>query len=84
MGNRVGVDVGGTFTDVALAFDGEPVPAKASVDVVSESIVSILTPGGGSHDDSAERDSEARERDRRDGKWRSEAAVIRSDRSYPP
>ncbi|VTT88308.1 N-methylhydantoinase B [Halorubrum sp. DM2] len=48
--------------------DGEPVPAKASVDVAAGTTVSILTPGGGGHGDPAERDPEARERDRRDGK----------------
>lgn len=48
--------------------DGEPVPAKASVDVAAGTTVSILTPGGGGHGDPAERDPEAAERDRRDGK----------------
>ncbi|SMO83664.1 hydantoinase B/oxoprolinase family protein [Halorubrum cibi] len=48
--------------------DGEPVPAKTSLDVAAGSTVSILTPGGGGHGDPDERDPEARERDRRDGK----------------
>ncbi|MFC5279737.1 hydantoinase B/oxoprolinase family protein [Halorubrum rubrum] len=48
--------------------DGEPVPAKASIDVAAGSTVSIRTPGGGGHGDPAERDPEAGERDRRDGK----------------
>ncbi|WP_394294978.1 hydantoinase B/oxoprolinase family protein [Halorubrum hochstenium] len=48
--------------------DGEPVPAKASVDVPAGTTVSILTPGGGGHGDPAERDPDAAERDRRDGK----------------
>jgi N-methylhydantoinase B len=48
--------------------DGEPVPAKTSVDVADGTTVSIRTPGGGGHGDPAERDPEARERDRRDGK----------------
>ncbi|WP_017343310.1 hydantoinase B/oxoprolinase family protein [Halorubrum sp. T3] len=48
--------------------DGEPVPAKASVDVAAGTTVSIRTPGGGGHGDPAERDPDARERDRRDGK----------------
>ncbi|OYR54002.1 hydantoinase B/oxoprolinase family protein [Halorubrum halodurans] len=52
--------------------DGEPVPAKASVDVAAGSTVSILTPGGGGHGDPEERDPEARERDRRDGKVEEE------------
>jgi N-methylhydantoinase B len=48
--------------------DGEAVPAKTSVDVAAGSTVSVRTPGGGGHGDPAERDPEARERDRRDGK----------------
>ena len=48
--------------------DGEPVPAKASVDVAAGTTVSVRTPGGGGHGDPDERDPEARERDRRDGK----------------
>ena len=48
--------------------DGEAVPAKASVDVAAGTTVSIRTPGGGGHGDPAERDPDARERDRRDGK----------------
>jgi len=48
--------------------DGDPVAAKASVDVEAGTTVSVRTPGGGGHGDPAERDPEARERDRRDGK----------------
>ncbi|QAU11883.1 hydantoinase B/oxoprolinase family protein [Halorubrum sp. BOL3-1] len=48
--------------------DGETVPAKASVDVAAGTTVSVRTPGGGGHGDPAERDPDARERDRRDGK----------------
>ncbi|NHN63547.1 hydantoinase B/oxoprolinase family protein [Haloarcula sp. JP-Z28] len=48
--------------------DGEPVPAKASIDVEAGTTVSVRTPGGGGHGNPAERDPEARERDRRDGK----------------
>ncbi|TKX73125.1 hydantoinase B/oxoprolinase family protein [Halorubrum sp. GN11_10-6_MGM] len=48
--------------------DGEPVPAKASVDVAVGTTISIRTPGGGGHGDPAERDPDARERDRRDEK----------------
>ncbi|ELZ46192.1 N-methylhydantoinase B [Halorubrum coriense DSM 10284] len=48
--------------------DGEPVPAKTSVDVAAGATVSVRTPGGGGHGDPAERDPDARERDRRDGK----------------
>ena len=48
--------------------DGEAVPPKASIDVAAGTSVSILTPGGGGHGDPAERDPDAVERDRRDGK----------------
>jgi N-methylhydantoinase B len=48
--------------------DGEAVPAKASVDVEAGTTVSVLTPGGGGHGDPEQRDPDARERDRRDGK----------------
>jgi len=48
--------------------DGEPVPAKASIDIEAGTTVSVRTPGGGGHGNPAERDLEARERDRRDGK----------------
>jgi N-methylhydantoinase B len=48
--------------------DGEPVAAKTSVDVPAGTTVSVRTPGGGGHGDPAERDPDARERDRRDGK----------------
>ena len=48
--------------------DGEPVPAKASVDIEAGTTVSIRTPGGGGHGHPEERDPTARERDRRDGK----------------
>ncbi|KAA9396168.1 hydantoinase B/oxoprolinase family protein [Haloarcula sp. CBA1130] len=48
--------------------DGEPVPAKASVDVEAGTTVSVRTPGGGGHGEPAERDPEAVERDRCDGK----------------
>ncbi|WP_149783865.1 hydantoinase B/oxoprolinase family protein [Halorubrum aquaticum] len=48
--------------------DGEPVPAKASIDVAAGTTVSIRTPGGGGHGDPAKRDPAAREGDRRDGK----------------
>ncbi|WP_256562681.1 hydantoinase B/oxoprolinase family protein [Halomarina pelagica] len=48
--------------------DGEPVAAKTSVDVDAGTTVTVLTPGGGGHGDPDERDPEARERDRADGK----------------
>ncbi|EMA26501.1 hydantoinase B/oxoprolinase family protein [Haloarcula argentinensis] len=48
--------------------DGKPVPAKASIDIEAGSTVSVRTPGGGGHGEPAERDLEARECDRRNGK----------------
>ena len=47
---------------------GEPVPAKASVDVEAGTTVSVRTPGGGGHGDPDDRDPAARERDRQDEK----------------
>ena len=63
-----GLDGGGDGATGRNLVDGEPVPAKTSVDVTSGSTVSIRTPGGGGHGDPAERDPAARDRDRRDGK----------------
>lgn len=63
-----GLDGGGDGATGQNLVDGEPVPAKTSVDVTSGTTVSIRTPGGGGHGDPADRDPEARERDRRDGK----------------
>ncbi|MGZ0748222.1 hydantoinase B/oxoprolinase family protein [Haloparvum sp. AD34] len=54
--------------------DGEPVPAKTTQDVEAGSTVTVRTPGGGGHGDPAERDEEAREADRRDGKLDDESA----------
>ena len=47
--------------------DGEPVPAKATVDVGPGTTVTVRTPGGGGYGDPAERDPAARARDRADG-----------------
>ncbi|MHC3381144.1 hydantoinase B/oxoprolinase family protein [Haloarcula sp. H-GB5] len=63
-----GIDGGEDGATGENLVDGEPVPAKASVDVEAGSTVSVRTPGGGGHGDPAERDPEARKRDRRDGK----------------
>jgi len=63
-----GIDGGEDGATGENLIDGEPVPAKASVDVEAGTTVSVRTPGGGGHGDPAERDPEARERDRRDGK----------------
>ncbi|WP_336338416.1 hydantoinase B/oxoprolinase family protein [Haloarcula brevis] len=63
-----GIDGGEDGATGANLVDGEPVPAKASVDVAAGTTVSVLTPGGGGHGDPADRDPDARARDRRDGK----------------
>ncbi|RLM44253.1 hydantoinase B/oxoprolinase family protein [Haloarcula sp. Atlit-47R] len=63
-----GIDGGKDGATGENLVDGEPVPAKASVDVEAGSTISVRTPGGGGHGNPAERDPEARERDRRDGK----------------
>ncbi|QFU82421.1 hydantoinase B/oxoprolinase family protein [Natronorubrum aibiense] len=48
--------------------DGEPVPAKTTVDVDAGTTVTVRTPGGGGHGDPDERDPEALEADRAAGK----------------
>jgi len=48
--------------------DGETVAAKVSRAVDAGTTLTIRTPGGGGHGPPAERDADARERDRRDGK----------------
>ncbi|WP_277539989.1 hydantoinase B/oxoprolinase family protein [Haloarcula laminariae] len=63
-----GVDGGDDGATGENLVDGEAVPAKASLDVEAGTTVSILTPGGGGHGDPTDRDPDARERDRRDGK----------------
>ena len=47
--------------------DGEPVPAKTTVDVAAGTTVTLRTPGGGGYGDPTERDPDAVERDLRDG-----------------
>lgn len=59
--------------------DGDPVPAKATVDVEPGTTVTVRTPGGGGYGDPSERDPAARERDRADGK--ETEATERSDES---
>jgi len=61
--------------------DGEPVPAKATVDVEPGTTVTVRTPGGGGYGDRAERDPAARERDRTDGKATGESADGDGERS---
>jgi N-methylhydantoinase B len=63
-----GIDGGEDGATGENLIDGDSVPAKASVDVEAGTTVAVRTPGGGGHGDPAERDPEARERDRRDGK----------------
>ncbi|EFW91505.1 N-methylhydantoinase (ATP-hydrolyzing) B [Haladaptatus paucihalophilus DX253] len=48
--------------------DGESVPAKTTRDVTDGTTVTVLTPGGGGHGSAAERDPDAIETDRNDGK----------------
>ena len=48
--------------------DGDPVPAKTTVEVAAGTTVTVRTPGGGGYGDPSERPAEDRERDRRDGK----------------
>ena len=47
---------------------GEPVAAKTTVDVDAGTTVTVRSPGGGGHGSPADRDPEAREADRRNGK----------------
>ncbi|WP_323191710.1 hydantoinase B/oxoprolinase family protein [Halostella sp. PRR32] len=63
-----GVAGGGDGATGENLVGGERVPAKATVDVPAGTTVTVRTPGGGGHGDPADRDSDARERDRRDGK----------------
>ncbi|WP_121741848.1 hydantoinase B/oxoprolinase family protein [Natronorubrum halophilum] len=48
--------------------DGEPVPAKTTVDVDAGATVAVRTPGGGGHGEPNERDAAALETDRAAGK----------------
>jgi len=48
--------------------DGEPVPAKATIDVEAGTTVTVRTPGGGGYGDPAERDPDAEKRDLENGK----------------
>jgi N-methylhydantoinase B len=48
--------------------DGEPVPAKTTVDIDAGTTVTVKTPGGGGYGDPEERDPEDRKRDYADGK----------------
>ena len=54
--------------------DGEPVPAKTTVDVTAGTTVTVKTPGGGGYGDPSERDPAAVSADRADGKTTSGSA----------
>ncbi|ELY65302.1 hydantoinase B/oxoprolinase family protein [Natronococcus jeotgali] len=54
--------------------DGESVPAKTTVDVEPGTTVTVRTPGGGGHGDPDERDADALEADRADGKLTEDGA----------
>ncbi|MFB6105530.1 MAG: hydantoinase B/oxoprolinase family protein [Halobacteriaceae archaeon] len=53
--------------------DGDPVGAKTAVDVSAGTTVTLRTPGGGGYGDPADRDPDARARDRADGKTTADA-----------
>jgi len=55
--------------------DGDPVPAKTTVEVEAGTTVTVRTPGGGGYGDPDERATDARERDRRDGKSGADAGT---------
>ena len=55
--------------------DGEPVPAKTTVDVAAGTTVTVRTPGGGGYGDPAERDPEAVAADATDGKATGDGAT---------
>jgi len=63
-----GVNGGEDGTTGENRIDGEGVPSKVSRDVDAGTTLTIRTPGGGGHGPPDERDADARERDRRDGK----------------
>jgi len=63
-----GVAGGEDGTPGANLIDGEPVPAKTTVDVEAGTTVTVRTPGGGGHGDPRERDEAARAADRADEK----------------
>jgi N-methylhydantoinase B len=52
----------------ATLLNGERLPAKTTRELEAGDVVTVLTPGGGGYGDPADRDEEARERDRRLGK----------------
>ncbi|WP_418282866.1 hydantoinase B/oxoprolinase family protein [Halorubrum sp. DTA98] len=63
-----GVDGGESGALGENLIDGEPVGAKTTVDVPAGTTVTVRTPGGGGHGDPGERDPDAIDADRADGK----------------
>ncbi|UPV98992.1 hydantoinase B/oxoprolinase family protein [Halorussus gelatinilyticus] len=63
-----GLDGGGPGALGENRIGGERVGAKTTREVAAGTTVTVLTPGGGGYGDPTERESEASERDRRDGK----------------
>jgi N-methylhydantoinase B len=63
-----GVEGGADGATGENLIDGEPVPAKTTVDVDAGTRVTILTPGGGGFGDPDDRDPDALAADRTDGK----------------
>ncbi|MBB6645389.1 hydantoinase B/oxoprolinase family protein [Halobellus ruber] len=59
--------------------DGDPVPAKTTVEVDAGTTVTVRTPGGGGYGDPDERSAAARDRDRRDGKVGSDTRRTDAD-----
>jgi len=63
-----GADGGGDGATGQNLIDGEPVASKTTVDAPAGTTVTVRTPGGGGYGDPADRDPDARKRDRVDGK----------------
>ena len=59
---------GGSGATGENLIDGDPVPAKTTVEVDAGTTVTVRTPGGGGYGDPDERQAADRERDRQDGK----------------
>jgi N-methylhydantoinase B len=59
--------------------DGDAVSAKTTREISAGTTVAVHTPGGGGYGDPADRDPQAREADRRDGKVTAEPLEQRSE-----
>ncbi|MFC7186700.1 hydantoinase B/oxoprolinase family protein [Halorubrum yunnanense] len=68
-----GIESGESGATGENLIDGDPVPAKTTVDVGPGTTVTVRTPGGGGYGGPSERDPAARERDRADGKVTGES-----------